>query len=125
MMNKIKSDNCIFNVKGKNFGFSLQILGILIFLLANFINCGLLDRKLPPNGLFCNVLAKPVNCIEIEFSNLKIKFSENEIYPLEMVSRVEYYYYLNPTAKIQMLVTSEHRVQLSDGRFFLRKKVKR
>jgi hypothetical protein len=23
MMNKIKSDNCLFNVKGKNFGFSL------------------------------------------------------------------------------------------------------
>ena len=125
MMNKPKPVNCLVNVKGRNFGFSLQILGILFFLLANFINCGLLDRKFPPNGTFCNVLVQPVDCIEIEFANRKIKFSENETYPLEMISRVEYYYSLNTNKKIQILVTSEHRVQLSDGRFFLRKKVKR
>jgi len=96
-----------------------------ISLLILLSNCGLFEKKFPPNGTFCNVLTKPFSCIEIQFAEKKIIFSQEEAYQLEVVSRVEYYYQNKASEKIQMLVTSENRVQLSDGRFFLRKKVKK
>jgi hypothetical protein len=103
----------------------LNLSFVLLLIFISTGNCGLFEKKFPPNGTFCNVLIKPFRCIEIQFAERKIIFSPDEIYNLEVKSRVEYYYKNSTSDQIQMLVTSENRVQLSDGRFFLRRKVKK
>jgi hypothetical protein len=98
------------------------LLAVLYFLT---LNCGLFEKRYPPDGEFCNVLEKPPTCITVRFESKIVKFSEDEVYPMDSVNRVSYFFYPKPGQKVQLLVMTEHRVKLSDGRFYLRKKNKK
>ncbi|WCL49138.1 hypothetical protein [Leptospira sp. GIMC2001] len=100
-----------------------KIVKVFVFVLL-IGSCGLFEKKIPPGGEFCNVLVKPPECINVDFKELKINFSEEEKYPLTMINRVQYSFNRNDSI-INLDLHSENRIQLSDGKFYLRRKVKR
>lgn len=86
--------------------------------------CGLMERKYPPDGEFCDVMHKPTKCIKVQFEKKMIQFSPEEVLPMNSISRVEYEFYRRNGEKIHMILNTEHRVKLSDGTFYIRKKTK-
>jgi hypothetical protein len=102
----------------------IQILLILFWIPGISNGCGLFEKKYPKPGEFCNVLVKPVECIQVDFTGRKIQFSPNEKYSLKEISRIQYEF-IREEKTITLLVNTENRVQLSDGRFFLRRKDKK
>lgn len=98
---------------------------ILNLILIIFLNCGLFEKRYPPAGEFCDVMQKPPVCIYVNFQNKFIEFSPDERHSMDSVNRVRYFYYPKSGMKVELSVMTEHRVKLSDGRFFLRRKSKR
>ncbi|MCC5816285.1 MAG: hypothetical protein JJT78_16160 [Leptospira sp.] len=106
--------------------FKQQFRFFLLILISLYsTNCGLFEKRYPPDGEFCNVMEKPPTCITVRFESKIIEFSADEVYPMDSVNRVSYYFYPKPGQKVQLSVMTEHRVKLSDGRFYLRKKNKK
>lgn len=97
---------------------------ILIVTSLLIFQCGLMERKYPPDGEFCDVMHKPTKCIKVQFEKKMIQFSPEEVLPMNSISRVEYEFYRRNGEKIHMILNTEHRVKLSDGTFYIRKKTK-
>lgn len=97
-------------------------VALFILIVIALSNCGLFDRRYPKAGTFCNVLEKPPECIFVDFQGHRIQLNSDTIFPMQSINRVNYFFFNESGEKIEVKVLTEHRVQLTGGKFYLRRK---
>ncbi|EMJ88075.1 hypothetical protein [Leptospira meyeri] len=93
-----------------------------------FPHCGLFYKGVPQAGEFCYVLAKPPECLYVDFESKKLIWNDAE-YNLEEKLRMDYFFKSNGEL-YELTVSTVNRVELKNlttanfNKFYMRKKDK-
>ncbi|TGL85204.1 hypothetical protein EHQ68_18030 [Leptospira congkakensis] len=107
--------------------FTSNILFFIIILMS-FSDCGLFYKGVPKAGEFCYVLAKPPECLYVDFESKKLIWNNVE-YVLEEKLRMDYFFKSNDEL-YELTVSTVNRVELKNlttanfNQFYMRKKDK-
>lgn len=106
----------------KKFTGGIPVSLIIFNCYANFIFCGLKPVP-PPEGKFCDIWHKPVDCVELDFRKGVCDLGFGPV-PLRMNSVVNYLTETADRKKIIVEVLHEHRVKItypdSEPRLFIK-----
>nr|WP_244241739.1 hypothetical protein [Leptospira jelokensis] len=114
----------------KSIPYQSKIQTSFLFMTISYgmFGCGLFYKGVPKPGEFCYVLAKPPECLYVDFEN-KILNWEGVEYPLDEKLRMDYFFHKNEDL-YELTVATVNRVEIKNlstsnfNQFYMRKKDK-